>query len=317
MRQIRIIDSHTEGEPTRVVLDGGPDLGTGNATERLDVLRRHHDDFRTAVVCEPRGNDAVVGALLAPPSDRDAVAQAIFFNNVGYLGMCVHATIGVAATLRQLGRVGDGCHRLETPVGPVEFTVGDSGLVTVDNVRSYRHRHAVVVETESHGEVVGDVAWGGNWFFLVHKHQQVLRLDNVPALTAYAQDVRRALNAAGITGADGAEVDHIELFGPATRPDANAKNFVLCPGGAYDRSPCGTGLSAKMACLAADGLLPEGRVWRQESIVGSLFEGRVKHLRGGRRTGGVLPSVAGRAWITAEANLILDPKDPFVMGLAA
>lgn len=309
-RRIRVIDSHTEGEPTRVVIAGGPDLGSGDAATRLGVMRRDHDRFRSAVVNEPRGFDAMVGALLAEPANPGAVAQVIFFNNVGYLGMCVHGTIGVARTLQWMGVIGPGTHRLETPVGDVGITLHEDGLVDVENVLSYRTEAAVTVQTRDHGPVTGDVAWGGNWFFLVADHGLELDLAGLERLTDYCQQVREALAAAGITGSDGAEVDHVELFGAPSSGATDSRNFVLCPGREYDRSPCGTGTSAKMACLWADGALQAGEPWRQESILGSRFVGTVRAAEGG-----VIPTVSGRAWITAESTLLLQPTDPFAEGI--
>lgn len=312
--EIHIIDSHTEGEPTRVVVDGGPDLGTGSVAERLQRFRREHDHVRTAVIHEPRGFDALVGALLLAPSKPEAVAGMIFFNNADTLHMCGHGTIGVAATLAHLGRIHPGRHLLESPVGDVEVELHDDGSVSVDNVFSYRHRRAVAVETVSHGRLVGDIAWGGNWFFLISDHGRVLATDHLAELTALTQDVLASLRRQGITGADGAEIDHVELFGPPTVAGNDSKNFVLCPGGEYDRCPCGTGTSAKMACLAADGKLDDGAPFRQEGILGSHFVG---HVRRAERDGrvGVLPTIRGRAWVTAESRLILDPTDPFRYGI--
>jgi 4-hydroxyproline epimerase len=310
MRKIQVVDSHTEGEPTRVVLDGAPDLGPGSAAERARVFRERHAGLRAALCGEPRGFDAVVGALLLPPSSADAVAQVIFFNNVSTLHMCVHGTIGVAETLRHLGRISGGRHRLETPVGDVFVELRDDGSIAVENVESYRHARAVEVEVPGRGAVIGDVAWGGNWFFLVSDHGQDLAFSRIRELTDYAWDVRRGLQAVEVTGAKGAEIDHVELFGPPTRPDADSRNFVLCPGREYDRSPCGTGTSAKMACLFADGALAEGATWRQESILGTRFTGTVR-----RSARGVIPTVAGRAWITAEATLLLADDDPFREGI--
>lgn len=309
-RRIRVIDSHTEGEPTRVVVAGGPDLGPGSAAERLRRFRERHDGFRSTVANEPRGYDALVGALLLAPVSADAVAQVIFFNNVGYLGMCVHGTVGVARTLEWMGSIGPGEHRLETPVGDVGIRLREDGEVEVENVESYRTREGVRVRTASYGEVQGDVAWGGNWFFLVGDHGRRLGVDNLRELTAYCLEVRAALDEAGVRGDDGHEVDHVELFGDPDDADAHSKNFVLCPGAEYDRSPCGTGTSAKMACLWADGELGPGQEWRQESIIGSRFVGTV---RPGER--GVIPTVRGRAWITGEAELVQLQDDPFREGI--
>lgn len=310
IQRVSVIDSHTGGEPTRVVVAGGPDLGSGAMAERLARFRAQHDDFRSAVVNEPRGSDVVVGALLCEPVDPTCTAGVIFFNNVGYLGMCGHGAIGLIVSLACMGRIQPGEHRLETPVGPVKAILHETGEVTVENVPSYRIAARVAVEVEGYGKVTGDVAWGGNWFFLVNDHGQEISLENVERLTDCTWRIRQALARGQITGAGGQEIDHIELFGPPRRADAHSKNFVLCPGKAYDRSPCGTGTSAKLACLAADGKLRQGQTWRQESIVGSLFEGSF------RWSGDcILPSIRGSAYVNSEATLILDPRDPFSAGI--
>ncbi|HQU41586.1 MAG TPA: proline racemase family protein [Pirellulales bacterium] len=307
--RVQVIDTHTGGEPTRVVIAGGPDLGSTSLAARRDRFRQQFDAFRSAVVNEPRGSDVMVGALLVPPVDPSCAAGVIFFNNVGCLGMCGHGTIGVVVALGHLGRIGAGRHRLETPVGAVTVEYDGANQVSLDNVPSYRHAAAVALEVPGLGRLAGDVAWGGNWFFLVHDHDEQIDLANVERLTDVTWRIRRALSEQGITGADGQEIDHIELFGPPGRPDADSRNFVLCPGKAYDRSPCGTGTSAKLACLYADGKLREGQTWRQESIVGSVFEGsvRIEH-------GKIIPRIRGTAYVTAEATLILNPGDLFRCG---
>ncbi len=302
------IDSHTGGEPTRVVVGGGPDLGTGPLAQRLQRFRDDFDHFRCAVVNEPRGSDVVVGALLVEPQDASCAAGVIFFNNVGYLGMCGHGTIGLVATLAHLGRIAPGQHRIETPVGIVTATLHAGGEVSVTNVASWRERKAATVDVPGIGSVVGDVAWGGNWFFLLSEHGQDLSLDRVDKLTDYCWRVRQALNAQGFP-----QVDHIELFGPPVAPEADSRNFVLCPGKAYDRSPCGTGTSAKLACLAADGKLAEGGQWVQESIIGSSLQGSFRWLD--REAGKVEPLITGRAFVNAESKLLLDDQDPFCYGI--
>ncbi len=304
-----MIDSHTGGEPTRVVIEGGPDLGTGSMAERLERLRRE-DWLRSAVVNEPRGSDVIVGAFLEKPVDTNSAAGVIYFNNVGYIGMCGHGTIGLVATLAHLGRIRPGTHRIETVVGPVTATLHENGSVSIRNVPSYRLAKSVPVDVPGHGQVVGDIAWGGNWFFLIEGHGQKLEFANVDQLTDFTWRIRQALTKNRITGKDGAEIDHIELSGPSLKPGVNGRNFVLCPGKAYDRSPCGTGTSAKLACLFADGKLKSGETWRQESIVGSVFEGSVEPLGDA-----IVPIITGRAFVTGEATLILDPDDPFVHGI--
>ena len=329
--RLEVIDSHTAGEPTRCVLSGGPHLGSGPLAERLERLRREHDHYRRAILCEPRGSDVLVGAFLVEPADPACAAGVIFFNNAGYLGMCGHGMIGVAVTLAHLGRIKPGEHRIETPVGAVHLQLHSANRVTIRNVPAYRHLAGVTVQVPGYGAVSGDVAWGGNWFFLVREHAfaaaQDLALDRVEPLTAFTWEIRRALTAAGITGANGAEIDHIELFAAAHNPANHSRNFVLCPGKAYDRSPCGTGTSAKMACLAADGALKPGQPWRQEGILGTVFEGSFQFDDGeagsgkngeipsnGRR---IIPMVTGSAHITAECTLIFDPADPFRLGVPA
>jgi 4-hydroxyproline epimerase len=309
-RRVRVIDSHTGGEPTRVVIAGGPDLGSGSLDERLRLFQTQHDLFRSAVVNEPRGSDVMVGALLCQATDPICAAGVIFFNNVGYLGMCGHGTIGLITTLAYLGRIEPGEHRIETPVGVVTAVLHQSGQVTVNNIPSYRVAASVAVNVPGYGSICGDVAWGGNWFFLVHNHPMELTLDKVEELTGFTWAIRQALAAAGISGNDGHEIDHVELFASSATPGINSKNFVLCPGKAYDRSPCGTGTSAKLACLYADGKLRPGQTWKQESIVGSVFEGTIAV-----RDGQVFPSIKGSAHVNSEADLILDIRDPFCMGI--
>lgn len=310
MQAIRIIDSHTAGEPTRLVVEGGPDLGSGPMSERLRIFRTEHDRFRSAIVNEPRGSDAMVGALLCESSVPGCLAGVIFFNNVGYLGMCGHGAIGVLATLNWMGRAGLGQHLIETPVGIVSAELHGGGAVTIRNVPSYRLTQNACVNVPGFGAVHGDVAWGGNWFFLSHEHGYALDLAHLDELTNYSWSIRTALHAQGFTGAAGAEIDHIELFSAEDDKAPVSRNFVLCPGKAYDRSPCGTGTSAKMACLWADGLLKPGELWRQQGIAGGVFEGYVE-----QRDGKLWPFIRGSAFVNAEARLLLDERDPFCWGI--
>ncbi|MEO0563105.1 MAG: proline racemase family protein [Chloroflexota bacterium] len=310
MRKIHIIDSHTGGEPTRIVYDGGPSLVGETIAEQLVDLWTNHDDLRKSVVLEPRGFDAVVGGLLCAPTSQKAVAGIIFFNNDGYLGMCGHGTIGLIATLAHMGKIQPGEHLIDTPVGTVGATLHEDGEVTVDNVASYRYATGVTVSVEGYPAVTGDVAWGGNWFFLVDNSALDLHTASLDDLTDYTWRIRQGLEAAGITGADGAAIDHIELFTKSQVPGAHSKNFVLCPGKVYDRSPCGTGTSAKMACLYADGKLTPDDAWVQESIIGSVFRGRIRV-----DDGKVYPSITGKAHISAETTLLFDPDDPFKQGI--
>lgn len=308
---MRVIDSHTEGEPTRLVVSGGPDLGRGPLDARRARFAAEFDHVRSFAVNEPRGSDAVVGALLCEPVDPACAAGLIFFNNVGYLGMCGHGTIGAAVTLAHMGRIGPGTHRFETPVGEVAVALLGRNEVEIENVPSWRYRKDVAVTVDGLGTVVGDIAWGGNWFFLVGTSPLPLAMANIQDLTRAADAIARALETDGITGPDGAKIDHVEFFGPPRDPAAHSRNFVLCPGGAYDRSPCGTGTSAKLACLAADGKLGPGETWIQESIVGSRFAAQYRPGPEGR----VVPRIRGRAYVVAEATLLRDAEDPFADGM--
>ena len=308
---MRVIDSHTEGEPTRLIIEGGPDLGHGKMAERRAIFAEQFDHVRSHTLREPRGCDAMVGAQLCVPFDKTCTAGLIFFNNAGFLGMCGHGTIGAAVSLAHLQRIGMGVHRFETPVGVVSVELKSRHEVTVQNVVSYRYREAVSIDVGGFGAITGDIAWGGNWFFLTHATPVPLILENVPELTRHANAIKLALHRAGLTGANGEEIDHIEIFGPPISPGADSRNFVLCPGNAYDRSPCGTGTSAKLACLAASGKLQEGTGWVQESIIGSRFTG--SYLL--NPAGGIVPSITGRAFVVADARLIRDSDDPFADGI--
>lgn len=325
-RRLEIIDSHTGGEPTRCVLGGLPDLGAGSLADRLERLRNAHDSLRRAILCEPRGSDVLVGAYLVEPVDPSCASAVIFFNNAGYLGMCGHGTIGVAVTLAHLGRIQPGEQHIETPVGRVSIQLHDAHRVTIRNIPSYRYQTGITVTVPSFGPVRGDVAWGGNWFFLTEADRIPLTLEYKDKLTEFTWAIRSALTASGVTGAEGAEIDHIELSSAPHSRANHSRNFVLCPGKAYDRSPCGTGTSAKMACLAADGKLRPGAVWRQEGILGTVFEGSYEPDFTVLQTGSsgrsapegemkIIPTITGVAYITGETTLVFDPADPFRMGV--
>src|ERR1700688_188250 len=309
---MRVVDSHTEGEPTRLIIEGGPSLGRGPLSERLRRFAEEFDNVRRFAILAPRGYDALVGALLCEPVDPTCAAGLIFFNNAGYLGMCGHATIGAAVTLAHLGRIGLGAHRFETPVGVVGVELSEKNYATFENVESHRHLRAVSVEVDGLGRVAGDVGWGGNWFFLTNDAPCPLLVENIPALSQAGRAIRLALRRDGVTGVGGAEIDHIEFFGPARSSLADSRNFRLCPGGAYDRSPCGTGTSAKLACLAADQKLRPGDLWVQESVIGSRFQ--ASYTPGAN--GGVIPRIGGRAVVCSQSELHREPADPFCFGIA-
>ncbi len=326
MKRIPFLDSHTGGEPTRFIESLPFPLQPAPVSEQLTQLEHEFDHFRQTILNEPRGSDVLVGAYLVPPADPTCPLGVIFFNNVGYLGMCGHGTIGLMTSLSYLGKITPGTYRIETPVGIVEATLhplapADSHLspgeeagvreypnrVSVRNVPSYRLLEHIAIAID--GRVIhGDVAWGGNWFFLCHDHGLEISLQNLEQLTDFAGRVRETYTRMGITAPDGHEIDHVELFAPSSQADS--RSFVLCPGKAYDRSPCGTGTSAKLACLAADGKISEGQVWRQQSVVGSIFEGSIQI-----QDGNILPTITGEAWVMAEGSLLIDERDPFGTGI--
>ena len=308
--KIHVIDSHTEGEATRVVLDGWPQPQGNTMLARREFMRAHQDLLRQGLILEPRGFPAMVGALLTPPVTRGAEAGVVFFNNAGYLGMCGHGLMGVVRTLNYLGRLNDGSVTIDTPAGVVSAQLTAAGEIEIENVASYCYKVGASVSVPGHGTVTGDISYGGNWFFIAEIDSEELELHRSSKLLALTQSIGDALKANGITGADGAEIDHVELSGPPARMDADSRNFVLCPGGEYDRSPCGTGTSAKLASLHARGALLVGEEYRQESITGSLFSARLTE-----RDGKLVPRLKGRAFITSDSVLHFQAGDPFKRGL--
>lgn len=310
-QKIKVIDSHTGGEPTRVVYEGFPQLQGKSLKEKREDFEKRFDELRKTLILEPRGSDVWVGALLCEPESPDAVTGVIFFNNAGYLGMCGHGTIGVIETLRYLGKITAGVHKIETPVGTVECTLHENNEVSVQNVPAYRYKKDVAVAVDGIGNVVGDIAWGGNWFFLINQHGQRVAADNLEQLTDYAWKVRQALDKQHIRGENDGLIDHIELF--AATETADSRSFVLCPGKAYDRSPCGTGTSAKLACIAADQKLEPKAQWVQESVIGSQFKASYQRVEGSDKY--IIPTIVGRAYIHAESTILLDSEDPFKNGI--
>jgi 4-hydroxyproline epimerase len=310
---IRVIDSHTGGEPTRVVIDGAPTCPTPGALAARDFLSSEADWLRRALILEPRGFEAIVGASLCEPADPSCVTGVVFFNNVSYLNGCLHGTIGLVTTLAHLGRIKPGDHRIETPSGIVTATLSPDGTVTVASVPSYRFAHAQAVEVPGYGTITGDIAWSSNWFFLIQDQGPPVRFEHLDELTDFTSKVSQALQDQNITGENDELIDHIETFGPpAPGLDADSQNFVLCPGKAYDRSPCGTGTSAKLACLAASGKLAEGNTWTQASIIGTTFTGRYTRLPDSEK---ITPIITGNAYVTGETTFILNPLDPFQHGI--
>jgi 4-hydroxyproline epimerase len=311
---ICVVDSHTIGEPTRLVLDdafvAGLDLGTGSVFSRREVFRSRYDDVRRALVTDPRGVEAMVGVILVPPADPTCDLGAFYFNRVGYLDMCGHATIGLAVSLGHTGRITPGPFRMETPAGVVGVEWHGGSDASFQSVTPRRIHRGLSIRCPDGSIVTGDVATSGLWFFICRDHGLPVVPEAIPQLLERSWAIRRSLGAAGVTGDTGEVIDHIVLMGPPLDPANSARNFVLCPDGAFDRSPCGTATSALVGCLHEDVQLAEGAVWRQESILGGLYEASVR-----TQAGVLVPTVRGRAWITAEATLQFSADDPYRAGL--
>lgn len=308
---MHIVDSHTGGEPTRVILEGGPDLGSGSLAERAARLEAEHSDFCHSIMLEPRGQVAMVGALLVEPTDPECTVGVIYIDAGAVLGMCGHGTIGLAVTLAHIGRIGVGTHKIETPVGIVEVTLNDANTVTVKNIESRRIQHAVSVDVDGLGKVMGDVAYGGNWFFIVDPSPVPVATDNLRELTEMSIAIREAAISQGVGDGKDHLIDHVIFQDASPKEHIHSRNFVLCPDDAYDRSPCGTGSSARLACLAADGALAPGTEIIQESVIGSSY--RLSYQPG--ENGGIIPSITGQAFVMAESHLMFDENDPFKNGI--
>lgn len=315
-RRLHVIDSHTGGEPTRVILDGGPDLGRGPLAERAQILGDRHENFYKSVLREPRGQPAMVAALLTEPTDPTCAAGVIYFDVAAVIGMCGHGTIGLAVTLHHLGRIGLGRHRLETPVGVIEFELLDRNSVRVTNVESYVVKKDIRLDVPEYGleygTVCGTIAYGGNMFFITENVPIALETSQIGPLTIYANRIAQSIQDDGLNDGLSRPIDHIIL--QQQQPDGSsvfARNFVLCPDGTFDRSPCGTGCSAILACLADAGHLAAGDEIIQESIIGSSY--CLSYKRGLK--GGVVPMIEGQAWVTSESKLMFDESDPFPGGI--
>ena len=312
--RLRVIDSHTIGEPTRVVLDeslvAGLDLGGGSVRDRRDQFRDRCDHVRSALVGDPRGTTAMVGVILVPPADPTCRFGAFYVNRVGYLDMCGHATIGLAVTLGARGIIEPGDFRLESPAGVVGVTWHGGGEAAFECVPPRRIAQNLALACDDGSQVTGDVATSGLWFYLCRDHGILVEPTAIPALTARAWSIRRALEARGISGDGGEVIDHVVLLGPPRDPGNDGRAFVLCPDGAFDRSPCGTGTSALVGCLFEDGILTAGRTWRQESVLGGVYEASIR-----RERDILVPTVRGRAWLTAETTLHFAGDDPYRTGL--
>lgn len=327
---IQAVDSHTAAEPTRVITGGLPMIRGATMADKRDELKRLHDPIRRSLVLEPRGHDAIILAYLLPPTHDDADLGVVFANDAGYLGMCGHGAIGLATTAVAMGLVAAVEPvteiTLDTPVGLIKCRVAVEGgrpkSVTITNVPSFLYRQRVVVDVHGFGKVAADIAYGGNWFAFVEADQLGLMVEkaHLPVLMQAAIAIREALVRDGVRGVhpDSGEeevIDHVKLFVPLDGEHHGARALTLCPGTAYDRSPCGTGTSAKLAVLHAKGELKTGEQFDSESVLGTRFAARVVAETTVGEFPAIVPEITGSAWITSFATFVIDPDDPCRHGI--
>jgi proline racemase len=328
-RAITAVDSHTEGMPTRVITGGvGPIPGATMAERRLHFMA-HMDDLRLLLMREPRGHGAMSGAILQPPSRPDADWGVVFIEVSGCLPMCGHGTIGVASVLVETGMVvvsePETVVRLDTPAGLVEARVavqdGRARSVTLRNVPAFLHERDREVEVPGLGTVAYDLAFGGNFYAILPAAS--IGLDVDPARSGELIDAGLAIMAA--IDAEGGPVHpgdpgirgchHVILHAPGL-DGADGRAATAIHPGWLDRSPCGTGTSARMAQLHARGELALDTPWVHESVIGTRFTGRLVAEADAAGRPAVVPEITGRAWITGTAQYLLDPEDPFPAGFA-
>jgi proline racemase len=329
-QMIQAVDSHTAAEPTRVITGGLPTIRGATMAEKRDQLRQEHDSIRKSLVLEPRGHDAIVLAFLLPPTRDDADLGVVFANDAGYLGMCGHGSIGLVTTAVAMGLVPAVEPvteiALDTPVGLIRCRVaveaGRPKSVTITNVPSFLYRQRVIVDVHGFGKVAADVAYGGNWFAFVEADQLglVVEKSHLPVLMQAATAIREALVREGVRGihpetGEEETVDHIKLFEALDGEHLGARSLTLCPGTAYDRSPCGTGTSAKLAVLHAKGELKQGEVFDSESVLGTKFMARIVGETTVGKYPAIVPEITGSAWITSFATFVIDPDDPCRLGI--
>jgi proline racemase len=326
-RYFSAVDSHTEGMPTRVITGGVPVLPGATMLERKLHFEEHLDDLRLLLMREPRGHGAMSGAILQPPTRDDADWGVLFIEVSGCLPMCGHGTIGVATVLVECGMVEvtepETLVRLDTPAGLVVVRVAVDGgrarSVTLRNVPAFLAARDRVVEVDGWGSVTYDMAYGGNFYALVDAASVGVTVDPEQAgrLIACGADIMAAINATDrpvhpedprISGCH-----HVVLHEPGA-DGADAKAATSIHPGWLDRSPCGTGTSARLAALHARGELAVGDPFVNESVIGTRFTGRIAQETEVAGRPAVVPEITGRAWITAMGQYLLDPEDPFPAG---
>jgi 4-hydroxyproline epimerase len=321
------IDGHTCGNPVRVVAGGGPALQGSTMLERRAHFLAEFDWIRTGLMFEPRGHDIMSGSILYPPTREDCDVAILFIETSGCLPMCGHGTIGTVSTMIEHGLVTPktpGTLRLDTPAGLVIANYRQEGAyveeVRLTNVPAYLHAEGLTAEVPGLGEVVVDVAYGGNFYAIVDPQAAIADMAEVSAgdLLRYSPVLRRALNEKyEFRHPEKPEINglsHILWTGKPTRDGATARNAVFYGDKAIDRSPCGTGTSARMAQWAAQGRLKTGDEFVHESIIGSLFKGRVEAATTVGSKQAIVPSIAGWARVTGLNTIFINDRDPFAHG---
>lgn len=321
------IDGHTCGNPVRVVAGGGPNLQGASMLEKRAHFLAEYDWIRHGLMFEPRGHDMMSGSILYPPTRPDCDVAILFIETSGCLPMCGHGTIGTVTTAIERGLVTPkvpGVLRLDTPAGLVVAEYRQEGQfveeVKLTNVPAFLHSEGLTAHVEGLGEVSVDVAYGGNFYAIVDPQPAFRDMADHSAgdLLRWSPILRQALNQKytfqhpekpEISG-----LSHILWTGKPTRPEATARNAVFYGDKAIDRSPCGTGTSARMAQWAAKGRLAEGDSFVHESIIGSMFKGRVEGTATVAGKPAIIPSIAGWARVTGYNTIFIDDRDPFAHG---
>ncbi|HEY7434904.1 MAG TPA: proline racemase family protein [Methylomirabilota bacterium] len=327
-RTLSVIDYHTEGEPMRFIVDGVPRVPGASLMEQSEYLATHGRDLLGMALYEPRGHAAMCGAILTDPLTPGADVGVLFIEPLGPVHMCGHGAIALGAMLVETGRVaapgGAATVTLDTPAGLVSCRVaaepGRATAVTIRNVPAFSVGLDLHVEVAGLGRLAFDLAYGGHFYALVEAAACGLALETKEAsrIVEVGERIRLAIEAQvplvhpAMPGARG--LLYVQFYGPPRRADAHLRNAVVVAPAGLDRSPCGTGTSARLANLHARGRLGVGELFGHESIIGTLFTGRIAALTAVAGTPAVVPEITGRAWMTARATLSLDPSDPFPGG---
>ena len=327
LNMITAVDSHTEGEPTRVVTGGVPFVPGKTMPEKKQWLAENRDDLRKSLMWEPRGHKDMLGALITPPVSKDADFGVIFMDGDGYLDMCGHGSVGVVTVVLETGMVpmkdsGEQTVVMDTPAGLITARAimehGKAKSVSFQNVPSFYYS-SLTVKVPGLGEIPVDISYGGNYFALVNVNRlnMPLEVENIKDLTEIGLTIRDLVNQQAEiihpgTGAKGS-VDLTEIYDESSAP-AVTKNIVIFGAGQVDRSPCGTGTCAKMAVLNKKNKLSPNEIYRHKSIIGTEFQGKILEETTVGDYKAIIPEITARAYITGIQQFVMDADDPFKYG---